>query len=134
GKDEPVPFAVAGEKRSTPINREQALKSDKSRAGAQRSRSNSDVRVSRTDEPPEKFDVHTPGAQLVVEQIIRPTGLLDPKITLKPLKNQIDETIELCRQREEKNERVLVTTLTKRTAEEMADYLRDDGLQGRFLQ
>ena len=43
--------------------------------------------VSRTDEPPEKFDVHTPGKPLVVEQIIRPTGLLDPKITLKPLKN-----------------------------------------------
>ena len=46
--------------------------------------------------------MHTPGAPLVVEQIIRPTGLLDPKITIKPLKNQIDETIELCRQRVEK--------------------------------
>jgi excinuclease ABC subunit B len=133
GADEPVPFAVAGEKRSTPINRERALISDKSRAGAQRSRSNSEVRVSRTDEPPEKFDVHTPGAQLIVEQIIRPTGLLDPKITLKPLKNQIDETIELCRQRVEKGERVLVTTLTKRTAEDLADYLRDVGLKVRYL-
>jgi hypothetical protein len=76
--------------------------------------------------------VHTPGAQLVVEQIIRPTGLLDPKITLKPLKNQIDETIELCRQRVEKGERVLVTTLTKRTAEDLADYLRDVGLKVRY--
>ncbi|KAF5407919.1 MAG: UvrABC system protein B [Candidatus Udaeobacter sp.] len=133
GEAELVPFAVAGEKRSTPINREQALNSDKSRARAQRSRSNSEVRVSRTDEPPEKFDVHTPGAQLVVEQIIRPTGLLDPKITLKPLKNQIDETIELCRQRVEKGERVLVTTLTKRTAEDLADYLRDVGLKVRYL-
>ena len=60
------------------------------------------VAISRTDEPPEKFDVHTPGAPLVVEQIIRPTGLLDPKITIKPLKHQIDDTIELCRQRVEK--------------------------------
>ena len=89
--------------------------------------------IARTDEAPEKFDVHTPGAPLVVEQIIRPTGLLDPKITLKPLKNQIDDTIELCRQRVEKNERVLVTTLTKRTAEDLADYLRDVGLKVRYL-
>jgi excinuclease ABC subunit B len=91
------------------------------------------LQLSRTDEPPEKFDVHTPGAPLVVEQIIRPTGVLDPKITLKPLKNQIDDTIELCRQRVEKQERVLVTTLTKRTAEDLADYLRDVGLKVRYL-
>ena len=89
--------------------------------------------ISRTDEPAEKFDVHTPGAPLVVEQIIRPTGLLDPKITIKPLKRQIDDTIELCRQRVEKNERILVTTLTKRTAEDLADYLRDVGLKVRYL-
>ena len=91
------------------------------------------MHVSATDDPPEKFDAHTPGAPLVVEQIIRPTGLLDPKITIKPLKNQIDETIELCRQRVEKGERVLVTTLTKRTAEDLADYLRDVGLKVRYL-
>jgi excinuclease ABC subunit B len=126
GEEELVPFAVAGEKRST-------LNSDKSQARVQRPTSNSELLVSRTDEPPEKFDVHTPGAALVVEQIIRPTGLLDPKITLKPLKNQIDETIELCRQRVEKGERVLVTTLTKRTAEDLADYLRDVGLKVRYL-
>ena len=89
--------------------------------------------VSRTDQPPEQFDVHTPGAPLVVEQIIRPTGLLDPRITLKPLKNQIDDTIELCRDRVEKQERVLVTTLTKRTAEDLSDYLRDVGLKVRYL-
>jgi len=112
GEAELVPFAVAGGKRST---------------------SNSPARVSPTDEPPEKFDVLTPGAPLVVEQIIRPTGLLDPKITLKPLRNQIDETIDLCRQRVEKSERVLVTTLTKRTAEDLADYLRDVGLKVRYL-
>ena len=118
GEDEPVPFVVAGEaangNRPTPNVSGKAI-------------------VSRTDQPPEEFDVHTPGAPLVVEQIIRPTGLLDPKITLKPLKNQIDETIELCRQRVEKQERVLVTTLTKRTAEDLSDYLRDVGLKVRYL-
>ena len=112
GEAELVPFAVAGGKRST---------------------SNSPAHASPTDEPSEKFDVLTPGAPLVVEQIIRPTGLLDPRITLKPLRNQIDETIDLCRQRVEKSERVLVTTLTKRTAEDLADYLRDVGLKVRYL-
>jgi excinuclease ABC subunit B len=126
GEEELVPFALPGEKRST-------RNSHKSRAGVRRPTSNSEVNISPTDQPPEKFDVHTPGAPLVVEQIIRPTGLLDPKITLKPLKNQIDETIELCRQRVEKSERVLVTTLTKRTAEDLADYLRDVGLKVRYL-
>jgi excinuclease ABC subunit B len=127
GEQELVPFAVAGEKRPTP-------KGFASRPpNARRPTSNSEIQISRTDEPPEKFDVHTPGTPLVVEQIIRPTGLLDPKITLKPLKNQIDETIELCRQRVEKAERVLVTTLTKRTAEDLADYLRDVGLKVRYL-
>ncbi len=79
------------------------------------------------------FDPSIPGTRLVVEQIIRPTGLLDPKITLRPLKGQIDETIEQCRQRVERGERVLVTTLTKRTAEDLSDYLRDVGLKVRYL-
>ena len=74
-----------------------------------------------------------PKRPLVVEQIIRPTGLLDPIITIKPLKGQIDETIELCRQRIEKGERVLVTTLTKRTAEDLTDYLRNLNLKVRYL-
>jgi excinuclease ABC subunit B len=91
------------------------------------------VLLSRTDEAPEQFDVHTSGKPLVVEQIIRPTGLLDPRITIRGLKNQIDDTIELCRQRVEQQERVLVTTLTKRTAEDLADYLRDVGLKVRYL-
>jgi len=89
--------------------------------------------ISRTNDPVEKFDVHTPGSRLIVEQIIRPTGLLDPQITIRPLKAQIDETIELCRQRVEKNERILITTLTKRTAEDLADYLKDVGLKVRYL-
>jgi excinuclease ABC subunit B len=119
GEDELVPFVLPGQKRRT--------------SNTEHRTSNSVSEISRTDDPPEKFDVSTPGAPLVVEQIIRPTGLLDPKITLKPLKNQIDDTIELCRQRVEKNERVLVTTLTKRTAEDLADYLRDVGLKVRYL-
>ena len=89
--------------------------------------------ITRTDVPPEKFDVHTPGARLIVEQIIRPTGLLDPSITIRPLKHQIDDTLELCRARIEKKERVLITTLTKRTAEDLSDYLRDVGLKVRYL-
>jgi excinuclease ABC subunit B len=128
GEDELVPFVLPGE--TTAAVSERRSKTN----GAQRApRQPQQVRVSRTDEPPEKFDVHSPGAPLVVEQIIRPTGLLDPRITLKPLRNQIDETIELCRQRVEKNERILVTTLTKRTAEDLADYLRDVGLKVRYL-
>jgi len=92
-----------------------------------------EFQLARTDLPLERFDVHTPGARLIVEQIIRPTGLLDPQITIRPLKAQIDDTIELCRQRVEKQERVLVTTLTKRTAEDLTDYLREVGLKVRYL-
>src|SRR5207244_820443 len=128
GRDQPVPFVLPGESVAglgDPGGSD--LLTIKGRGHRPR------LQLSLTDEPPEKFDVHTPGAPLVIEQIIRPTGLLDPKITLKPLKNQIDDTIELCRQRVEKNERVLVTTLTKRTAEDLADYLRDVGLKVRYL-
>src|SRR6266513_3904984 len=122
GQDESVPFVLPGE--------------NVAHASRLRSNNNASQRLallSPTDEPPEKFDAHTPGAPLVDEQIIRPTGLLDPKITIKPLKHQIDDTIELCRQRVEKNERVLITTLTKRTAEDLAEYLRDVGLKVRYL-
>ncbi len=69
----------------------------------------------------------------VVELIVRPTGLVDPKVTLKPLKGQIDDLIEEARVRVERKERVLVTTLTKRTAEELTDYLRDIGINVRYL-
>ena len=128
GEDEPVPFVLPGETVA-------AVSDRRSRAnGARRAPlQQSQAHISRTDEPAAKFEVREPGAPLVVEQIIRPTGLLDPKITIKPLKNQIDDTIELCRQRVEKGERVLITTLTKRTAEDLADYLRDVGLKVRYL-
>ena len=124
GEEELVPFAVAGGKRRTP-NAQRPMPNGGTTSGSSQ--------ISPTDEPPEKFDVHTPGSPLIVEQIIRPTGLLDPKITLKPLKHQIDDTIDLCRERVEKRERVLITTLTKRTAEDLADYLRDVGLKVRYL-
>jgi excinuclease ABC subunit B len=91
------------------------------------------ARISASSEPVERFDVTTPGKPLIAEQIIRPTGLLDPNLTLKPLKGQIDETIELCRQRVERGQRVLVTTLTKRTAEDLTDYLRGLNLRVRYV-
>ena len=69
----------------------------------------------------------------VAELVVRPTGLLDPVITLKPLKGQIDDLINEVRIRVEKKERVLVTTLTKRTSEELTDYLRDVGISVRYL-
>jgi excinuclease ABC subunit B len=70
---------------------------------------------------------------VLAEQIIRPTGLVDPPVTVKPLKGQIDDLIEQCRARVEKHERVLVTTLTKRTSEDLADYLREVGLRVKYL-
>ena len=69
----------------------------------------------------------------VAEQIVRPTGLVDPGITVRPLKGQIDDLIEECRQCADAKERVLVTTLTKRTAEELTDYLREIGVNVRYL-
>ena len=69
----------------------------------------------------------------VAEQIVRPTGLIDPKITIKPLKGQIDDLIDEARKRSDLKERVLVTTLTKRTAEELTDYLRDIGISVQYL-
>jgi len=69
----------------------------------------------------------------IVEQIVRPTGLIDPQIALKPLKGQIDDLIEETRKCVNESERVLVTTLTKRTAEELTDYLADIGVNVRYL-
>jgi excinuclease ABC subunit B len=69
----------------------------------------------------------------VIEQIIRPTGLVDPVITVKPLQGQIDDLIEEARKRVDSKERILVTTLTKRTAEELTDYLRNIGINVRYL-
>ena len=73
------------------------------------------------------------GQGQVVEQIVRPTGLIDPKVTVKPLTGQIDDLIEECRRRADAKERILVTTLTKRTAEELTDYLREIGISVQYL-
>jgi len=75
-------------------------------------------------------DAPRPG---VVELVVRPTGLVDPRVTVKPLKGQIDDLIEEVRKRADLKERTLVTTLTKRTAEELTDYLRDIGVNVRYL-
>ena len=68
-----------------------------------------------------------------VEQVIRPTGLVDPKVTVKPTKGQIDDLIDEVRTRISKQERVLVTTLTKRMAEDLTDYLLEQGIKVRYL-
>jgi excinuclease ABC subunit B len=68
-----------------------------------------------------------------VELIVRPTGLLDPVVEVRPLRNQIDDLIARLRERVAKGERALVLTLTKRTAEDLADYLRDLGTRVRYL-
>jgi excinuclease ABC subunit B len=69
----------------------------------------------------------------VVEQIIRPTGLVDPKVVVKPTKGQIDDLLEEIKLRTERDERVLVTTLTKKMAEELTDYLTEAGIRVRYL-
>ena len=70
---------------------------------------------------------------LVVEQVVRPTGLLDPPIEVRPTKNQVDDLLEEIRKREELDERVLVTTLTKRMAEELEQYLTKMGVRCRYI-
>lgn len=89
--------------------------------------------TSGADEAVEDFDPNQRGRALIVEQIIRPTGLLDPTLTLKPLKGQIDETIALCQERIERQERVLITTLTKKTAEDLTQYLQGVDLKVRYI-
>lgn len=91
------------------------------------------VEPSPSSQSVEDFNPTSRRTPLIVEQIIRPTGLLEPIITLKPLKGQIDTTIELCRDRVSKNERVLVTTLTKKTAEDLTEYLKSTGLRVSYI-
>ncbi len=69
----------------------------------------------------------------IVEQVIRPTGLLDPEIFVRPVKHQVDDLVEEIHKRTEKNERVLVTTLTKRMAEDLTDYLEDLDIKVRYM-
>ena len=69
----------------------------------------------------------------VVEQVVRPTGLVDPQVEVRPATNQVDDVLQEIRIRVEKNERVLITTLTKRMAEQLTDYLSDNGVKVRYL-
>ena len=69
----------------------------------------------------------------IAEQLIRPTGIVDPEVELRPTRNQIDDLLNEIRRREEKNERTLVTTLTKKMAEDLTDYLLEAGVKARYL-
>ena len=87
------------------------------------------VYVSATPRPYEL----TKAAGVVVEQVIRPTGLLDPEVDVRPVKGQVDDLLGEIRRREELNERVLVTTLTKRMAEDLSEYYTEAGVKCRYL-
>ncbi len=81
---------------------------------------------------PADYELEKSGG-LVVEQVVRPTGLLDPPIEVRPTKNQVDDLVEEIRRRSERDERTLVTTLTKRMAEELDEYLRKIGIRVRYI-
>ena len=92
------------------------------------SRINQVIYVSATPGP---YELKT--SPLIVEQVIRPTGLLDPTVEVKPTEGQIDDLLQRIRERVDRGERVLVTTLTKRMAEELADYLSEMGIRNNYL-
>ncbi len=92
-------------------------------------RTNQIVYVSATPGPYEL----TKSAGVVVEQIIRPTGLIDPPVEIRPVKGQIDDLLHMIRDRVARNERVLVTTLTKRMSEDLAEYYSEVGVKVRYL-
>jgi excinuclease ABC subunit B len=92
-------------------------------------RTNQVIYVSATPGPYEL----TRSAGVVVEQVIRPTGLIDPEVEVRPVKGQVDDLLEQIRARAEKGERVLVTTLTKRMSEDLAEYFGEVGVKCRYL-
>jgi excinuclease ABC subunit B len=75
----------------------------------------------------------TKAGGVIVEQVIRPTGLVDPQVEIRPVKGQVDDLLEEIRVRAEKNERVLVTTLTKRMSEDLSEYFTEIGVKCRYL-
>lgn len=81
---------------------------------------------------PGNFELEKTGGE-VVEQLIRPTGLLDPNVEVRPVKGQIDDLLEECRTRAERNERVLVTTLTKKMSESLTEYFAEVGVKVNYL-
>jgi excinuclease ABC subunit B len=92
-------------------------------------RMNQVIYVSATPGPYEL----TRAGGVIVEQVIRPTGLVDPQVEIRPVKGQVDDLLEEIRVRAEKNERVLVTTLTKRMAEDLSEYFTEVGVKCRYL-
>ncbi len=92
-------------------------------------RLNQAIYVSATPGPYEL----TKAGGVIVEQVIRPTGLIDPQVEVRPVKGQVDDLLEEIRIRSEKNERVLVTTLTKRMAEDLSEYFSEIGVKCRYL-
>src|SRR5580698_7468888 len=92
-------------------------------------RTNQVVYVSATPGPAELTKV----GGVVAEQVIRPTGLVDPEVEIRPVKGQVDDLLEQIRQRTARNERILVTTLTKRMAEDLAEYFAEVGIRVRYL-
>jgi len=80
---------------------------------------------------PGKYELEV--SEQVVEQIVRPTGLIDPEVIVRPTKGQIDDLVEMIRERAEEDQRVLVTTLTKKMSEDLTDYLLELGLRVRYL-
>ncbi len=92
-------------------------------------RTNQVIYVSATPGPYEL----TKSGGIFVEQVIRPTGLVDPQVEIRPVKGQVDDLLEEIRVRAEKNERVLVTTLTKRMAEDLSEYFTEIGVRCRYL-
>lgn len=81
---------------------------------------------------PGQWEIEKSGHR-VVEQVVRPTGIVDPRVTVKPAKNQVDDLIAEIQQRVQHKERVLVTTLTKRMAEDLAQYLNEIGIRVRYM-
>ncbi len=92
-------------------------------------RMNQTIYVSATPGPYEL----TKSGGVIVEQVIRPTGLIDPQVEVRPVKGQVDDLLEEIRKRTEKRERVLVTTLTKRMAEDLSEYFSEIGVKCRYL-
>jgi len=92
-------------------------------------RTNQIIYVSAT---PAEYEIKKSNGR-IVEQVIRPTGLMDPKMTVKPVKGQVDDLLGEIRTRSEKGERVLVTTLTKKMAEDLTDYYNELGIKTRYL-
>ncbi|OGE37871.1 excinuclease ABC subunit B [Candidatus Daviesbacteria bacterium RIFCSPLOWO2_01_FULL_39_12] len=91
---------------------------------------NQAVYVSAT---PDEYEFSLAGPKNVAEQLIRPTGILDPKVSVRPTQGQIEDVIKEVLGRVEKGERVLITTLTKRMAEDLSDYLKDRGIKVNYL-